>query len=797
MALPSNILGSVLSYGHEGKAFRFDHRFDAVLPFNSTFTRSGTRTYLVNGVLSYASTGVPCFESWDGATRGISMEPQEQNVLFHSNLMTGPSNSINDIRYCSMAQTGELAPDGAATAWTVAETVAGVPSLHGIAITSVGVQIVSGDRVGVSAFVKRPAGSIRRVARLQLNSQYGTNGAAVYFNLDSTGGFYTAIGYPEWTDVDGHCNNLGNGWYRLTVTGQFTGVSTGMGCELVFVKPESSTGDSGGEVAYLGDATNTTLDFFGITLSKATGTGPLSYIPTTTSAITKSADSLTLNGANWFNPVQGTLYMEHDCEEPSGALIGCGANTILASSGTPGESAISWDASSNADTVHNGGAAINAAKPTIGSSILTMLGNSSQQLNGHIRRLTYYPTRLTVAELQSITTQTVVSTANPIQWRGASTNNYLPSTFFTADSNSTGFASRFRYTIPNHDYSALKLDFCNFYQPGTLVPNNVYIDKVAFERADGVVEYVPVTFGGQRNTTLSPGQSHLLSDVILPSSFTSLSAFTANTHYWVRVEGHIASGDKYPCSRNSGYAGAGAISFTGVYGTHTYSTDGTGALTSNVGTNQPVTAFQPIVIGAPIAGDPISLFVVGDSIGSGEQSFIDQPVYVLGIPCLRYVQGGSTQGAIGAAFDVWSSYLQYGRVLLDQMGANDANKLSWFSYYWAKARKLYNYDKIYKVGLTPLSSSTDGWATLAHQTTSGTYPGSIEKMAIDLATAGPNKQIDGTWTPMSVRDTTNTMKWIANGTAGYMTTDGLHPTLAANTLMGAEFQSFLAAITVS
>ena len=170
-----------------------------------------------------------------------------------------------------------------------------------------------------------------------------------------------------------------------------------------------------------------------------------SVIPTTTAAVTRAADVASVNTLSpWFNAVAGTLYTEAtstgyvlNTNFPLVASLDDGTNNnrITASQGsntnsfwlnvrsssvsatladtnvdlsaTPSKLAGSYFGTSVVVSV-NGGSAITGTTNGVPTGLTGLyLGNRAlylSALNGHIRRITYYPQRLSNAELQSITT---------------------------------------------------------------------------------------------------------------------------------------------------------------------------------------------------------------------------------------------------------------------------------------------------------------------------------------------------------------------------------------------------------
>ena len=120
------------------------------------------------------------------------------------------------------------------------------------------------------------------------------------------------------------------------------------------------------------------------------GTKATSYIPTTSAAVTRAADTLYISNANnWFNTNNGTLQLTHDA--PSGtAILGDTSNTLLTSQG-PGTINVDFT---------NGQLAVisqtSQASQTMGifnfDSNLYIMGTSTVKANSHLRSIKFFPT---------------------------------------------------------------------------------------------------------------------------------------------------------------------------------------------------------------------------------------------------------------------------------------------------------------------------------------------------------------------------------------------------------------------
>ena len=168
-----------------------------------------------------------------------------------------------------------------------------------------------------------------------------------------------------------------------------------------------------------------------------------SVIPTTTTSLTRSADVASVNTLSpWYNAAEGTIYAEslvfsitnqriasfNDGSTSNRILISRGTasggnvNGNVSAGGSPQVSGLIFGTSLPAETFTkaafayklddfagsvNGSAAVTDTSGTIPTVNILALGSGevlgANSLNGYLRRITYYPRRLSNAELQAIT----------------------------------------------------------------------------------------------------------------------------------------------------------------------------------------------------------------------------------------------------------------------------------------------------------------------------------------------------------------------------------------------------------
>ena len=250
-----------------------------VLDPRITFSRGsiGTRVNR-NRLIEIVSANLPRFDfdPVTGECKGLLIEESRSNSLLRSEDFTttwSPSAA-------SISSNVITAPDGNTTADKLVENT----SFSSFKFVVQGVGSLSGTYT-LSAFFK--AGE-RYSGYLQL---FGAGGnATTGFNL-RTGTISGGVGTNTITPY-------GNGWYRISTSATFSGSAA------IYIVLYNSNGITN----YTGDGTSG-LYIWGAQLEQ--GSFPTSYIPTTASTVTRSADNAQMTGTNfssWYNQSEGTLY---------------------------------------------------------------------------------------------------------------------------------------------------------------------------------------------------------------------------------------------------------------------------------------------------------------------------------------------------------------------------------------------------------------------------------------------------------------------------------------------------------
>jgi hypothetical protein len=377
-----------------------------------TFTRASNATRINSaGVLELVSTNGPRFD-YDAVTlqpKGLLIEEQRTNLLTYSeqfdNAAWVPVNSA------TVSANAAVSPNGIATA----DLLAKPPSINAGIVQ--GATAVPGVTYCFSVYAKQE--SLQSASFALLNASSAT--IFVRFIVDLTTGAVTVVNGASSIAV----SDAGNGWWRISAT-----------CTAIDAQVRA--------LIYAGDYRQTIaggLYIWGAQLEA--GAFATSYIPTTTAAATRAADVAVMTGANfssWYNQSEGTLFADYQVTAGvnqraftvSDGTLSNVMNILVTNSSGNGSSFAVTTAGSlvasvpanlvtqsataykvagayKADDVNGarngtvGTTDVSAAIPAVDRAAIGASGAASQFLNGHIRRIAYWPRRLTNAELQGVT----------------------------------------------------------------------------------------------------------------------------------------------------------------------------------------------------------------------------------------------------------------------------------------------------------------------------------------------------------------------------------------------------------
>jgi hypothetical protein len=393
-----------------------------------TFTRASTGTYFdAKGVLQTAVSGQARFDHNPTtlAPLGLLIEEQRTNLQVYSDDFADAAWTKTN---SSITSNTIVAPNGTLTGDKLVEdATASVGHYVGD-----GFSVTSGTSYAASVYAK--AGERTAFQIILLSSGFGAN---VIGAFDLSNGVSTVVGGTASSSL---ITPVGNGWYRCTVIAQAT-ATTSTSQQI----RTASTYSASSPASYTGDGTSG-IFIWGAQIEA--GAFPTSYIPTVAAAATRNADAASMTSTNfssWYSQNEGTLYAEFipntPLSNPANQYVFAASDNTLSNrvctfralssgdaalrvtaGGVSQLAAVSFAAiangSSNKTSVAYGGvgaiAATNALLSSAGLSTAPTginrlyiganeLGTSVQQLNGTIRKIAYYPTRLSNAQLQALT----------------------------------------------------------------------------------------------------------------------------------------------------------------------------------------------------------------------------------------------------------------------------------------------------------------------------------------------------------------------------------------------------------
>jgi len=357
------------------------------------------------------------------APRGLLIEEQRTNLLLRSEEI---GVSPWSLQRATIAANVATAPDGTSTADRLVDNAEN--GTHRVfqssakaasAVTYTGSIFIKADTLGF--------------ATVRLSGQGETSFTSVGINLST--GELSALSTSGFTGASAQAQSFGNGWWRVSITG------TSDTTELIFLLVGTANSLSASS-SYVG--TGDGIFLWGAQIEA--GAFATSYIPTVASQVTRTADQASITGANfsqWYNQSEGTFVAEF------ASFVGAAVNSprvLAASDGTVNNRIRAFLGNTNTTVQVTNGSVLQAtlnntpattygvinklafavkandfASSINGGAVATATGGSMpaainrldigadasglalSQLNGHIRRITYYPVRLSNAQLQALT----------------------------------------------------------------------------------------------------------------------------------------------------------------------------------------------------------------------------------------------------------------------------------------------------------------------------------------------------------------------------------------------------------
>jgi len=283
--------------------------FDETTTLDSriTFTRATNGTYFdSSGVLQTASSGAARFdhrlESGVWVNKGLLIEEQRTNLFQRSEEF---DNAYWTKQNSTVTANDIAAPDNTTTADKVLETTTN--GIHGVS-RSVTFTSTSASPTTMSVFIKGGLGRNTGFMQFYVNSG-SVPAVSLTFNLSTVSVSGSAGGGA--TNLSSSIVDVGNGWYRLSLSG-YTGQTSAIHlCDFLF-------GDS--PFTYAGDVTK---GFYLWGAQVEAGAFPTSYIKTTSASVTRNADVAVMTGtdfSDWYNATEGSVFWQGQLIGASNAL---------------------------------------------------------------------------------------------------------------------------------------------------------------------------------------------------------------------------------------------------------------------------------------------------------------------------------------------------------------------------------------------------------------------------------------------------------------------------------------------
>ena len=394
-------LGTVPSLTNTPLSYRLGPSLDLVfagadaLDPRITFTRSTTATFTgSNGLVQSAAINAPRFDynPTTLAPLGLLIEEQRTNLCLYSGSVGGTGWGLSNGGVGTtptVTLDAAIAPDGTSTASRIQLSLGGGTTTTDQALVT---RSLTGTSCRGSFYIKTNDNTTKTIY------VRGFNAASIVVN-------------GVWQRYDFDAGTLSTTQFGIGLRGGQTLVN-------------SNTAD---------------ILVWGAQLEA--GAFPTSYIPTVASQVTRTADNASMTGTNfssWFNATEGTLFGQGDVpvtNQPGQRLFGYINNTAnnngigvgysnTAFNGIVVDSTVQANITGGSYTANVAnkaafgfkandfalyannvsiGTDLSGTIPTVDSLLIGKYGPAGNLLNGHIKKITYYPRRLSNAELQGIT----------------------------------------------------------------------------------------------------------------------------------------------------------------------------------------------------------------------------------------------------------------------------------------------------------------------------------------------------------------------------------------------------------
>lgn len=407
-------------YVHGGPKHVKEYCFTSgAFPSDLTATRASTGTFFNrNGLVQSASVNSPRNDYYPASllSRGFLVEEGRTNHALNS----GFSNIT--VYNVSTVSSSVVSPEGSASGCTATETTAtGQHFVYTTGTTS----YTAGTTYCFSVFAKAGTNTILQLSGVGnvFTSRYAN------FNLN-TGQITLTSGV-----ANSGMHYVGNGWYRCWVALAADYSLTSHSSPIFLFVNNNETASYG--LSYAG--TGRSMYLWGAQTER--GAFPTSYIPTTSSAVTRAAEVGYTTDLSWFNSNQGTIFCEYELARgPTPANTGVvmisdgSVNNFIRlyvdASGAPSyvnrvsgavqagplfdvvqpfsvvKQALSFDSSVFIGAVNGVAKSMSVSALPQGLNRINIGGyvTGTEQLNGWVRSLKFWPRALSSTELQRITT---------------------------------------------------------------------------------------------------------------------------------------------------------------------------------------------------------------------------------------------------------------------------------------------------------------------------------------------------------------------------------------------------------
>lgn len=237
------------------------------------------------------TSGAPRFDHdpVTGESLGLLIEGARTNQILRSDDFS-QSNWTKE--FTTVTNNDAVSPDGNTTADKIVEDSS--TNFHTVSQYLAGFSL--GNVIALSIYAKA-AGRTRFI----IQTDAGGGAGSADYDL-------SAVTASSGSGVfsNGSIMSIGNGWYRCSAICTTTAAGP-IGIKIILVHPTNGT-------SYTGDGTSG-LYLWGAQMEL--GSTPSSYIPTTTSSVTRAADVALISGSNftdWFNPAACSSFW--DCKRP-------------------------------------------------------------------------------------------------------------------------------------------------------------------------------------------------------------------------------------------------------------------------------------------------------------------------------------------------------------------------------------------------------------------------------------------------------------------------------------------------